>query len=200
MPKPRDYKAEYARRIARGMEKGMSRSQSAGHPRRGETPARLFSFKNPFNAIKETISNIVGEIGSIFRNLPSRAQEPPKNDVIYIEEHDQSGIRILPRWSVGTETNEPNLSDIKNLFQDAEHYRYQPSYAVVICGITEEEYPGKEGETEICLSYRIPRYTMERAMENKENRTLEDLINDVLPPLRTENWLLIQQVQVIDKD
>lgn len=32
MTKPRDYKAEYARRIERGLARGLSRSQARGHP------------------------------------------------------------------------------------------------------------------------------------------------------------------------
>jgi hypothetical protein len=37
MRKPRDYKAEYVRRIARGFVRGLSRSQARGHPRVSET-------------------------------------------------------------------------------------------------------------------------------------------------------------------
>lgn len=33
MAKPRDYAAEYQRRIARGQDRGLSRSQARGHPR-----------------------------------------------------------------------------------------------------------------------------------------------------------------------
>jgi hypothetical protein len=34
--KQRDYKAEYRRRIVRGLKKGLSKSQARGHPRPGE--------------------------------------------------------------------------------------------------------------------------------------------------------------------
>lgn len=37
MSKPRDYKAEYERRIAKGINRGLSRSQARGHPRPTET-------------------------------------------------------------------------------------------------------------------------------------------------------------------
>lgn len=37
MSKPRDYKAEYQRRIAKGLGRGLSRSQARGHPRPTET-------------------------------------------------------------------------------------------------------------------------------------------------------------------
>lgn len=40
MSKKRDYKAEYARRIASGKRRGLSRSQSRGHARPGEKPIR----------------------------------------------------------------------------------------------------------------------------------------------------------------
>lgn len=39
MARQRDYKAEYARRIARGKALGLSRSQARGHPRKGEPAA-----------------------------------------------------------------------------------------------------------------------------------------------------------------
>jgi hypothetical protein len=39
MARKRDYKAEYARRIARGKALGLSRSQARGHPRKGEPSA-----------------------------------------------------------------------------------------------------------------------------------------------------------------
>lgn len=40
MARTRDYKAEYARRKARGLARGLSLSQARGHPAPGETPIR----------------------------------------------------------------------------------------------------------------------------------------------------------------
>ena len=40
MARQRDFKAEYARRIARARRRGLSRSQGRGHARHGEAPAR----------------------------------------------------------------------------------------------------------------------------------------------------------------
>jgi len=48
MRKTRNYKAEYARRIARGSARGLSRSQARGHPKIVETPIR--SAGRPFEA------------------------------------------------------------------------------------------------------------------------------------------------------
>ena len=39
--RPRDYRAEYARRIGRGAMRGLSRSQARGHPRQTEAPLRI---------------------------------------------------------------------------------------------------------------------------------------------------------------
>jgi hypothetical protein len=38
MAKPRDYKAEYARRIQKALEKGYTRTQARGHAKAGEAP------------------------------------------------------------------------------------------------------------------------------------------------------------------
>src|SRR5262245_30044299 len=38
MARQRDYRAEYARRVARSAERGLSRSQARGHARVGEVP------------------------------------------------------------------------------------------------------------------------------------------------------------------
>jgi hypothetical protein len=43
MQKPRNYKAEYARRIASGLARGLSRTQARGHPRVAENLARISS-------------------------------------------------------------------------------------------------------------------------------------------------------------
>lgn len=40
MARQRDYKAEYARRVERGRELGLSRSQARGHPGKGQQPAK----------------------------------------------------------------------------------------------------------------------------------------------------------------
>lgn len=39
-PRKRDYKAEYKRRVAHGITRGLSKSQSRGHPRKDEDGAR----------------------------------------------------------------------------------------------------------------------------------------------------------------
>lgn len=45
MAKTRDYKAEYARRIANAKKRGLSRAQARGHARAGERPIRASKVK-----------------------------------------------------------------------------------------------------------------------------------------------------------
>ncbi len=40
MPRQRDFKAEYQRRIANALKRGLSRSQARGHAKAGEKPVR----------------------------------------------------------------------------------------------------------------------------------------------------------------
>lgn len=46
MPRKRDYKAEYQRRIANAAKRGLSRSQARGHARAGEKPIRTKRVKS----------------------------------------------------------------------------------------------------------------------------------------------------------
>ena len=46
MARNRDFKAEYQRRLARAVERGLSRSQARGHARSGEAPIRPKSLKS----------------------------------------------------------------------------------------------------------------------------------------------------------
>jgi len=58
MPKQRDYKAEYARRLQRGRERGYSKSVSRGHPRKatgevGIKRAREMLLPGPVSLIRD---------------------------------------------------------------------------------------------------------------------------------------------------
>jgi hypothetical protein len=60
MPRTRDYKAEYARRKAKGLARGLSVSQARGHPRAGEvfasgkasTPASTDALESALKALR----------------------------------------------------------------------------------------------------------------------------------------------------
>lgn len=45
----RDYKAEYAKRVERGLKQGLSRSQARGHPKPRETPKRILAKQPKFD-------------------------------------------------------------------------------------------------------------------------------------------------------
>lgn len=201
MAKKRDYKAEYARRIAHGISRGLTRSQAAGHPKKGETKASRIAFVNPFKEMKNTVSEFISNIQKLTSEFPkSTFNFPCKNEIEYVEMHDNSGVQVLPRWSIGSAQCPPKLEDIRSLMSEVTEKRFQRGYAVVICGYLEEEYPGHEGEGIVCLSYRINRMTITRALENKNITSVDKLLDEITSPDRTEQWLEVHMFQVIDKE
>lgn len=205
MAKPRDYKAEYARRIQRGIEKGLSRSQAAGHPKAGELSARIKLTKsfNPFDRMKSIVNDVIGKLDELFGFIPEVEKQKIQNEVEY--EFDQytygkgSGVEPLPAWSIGDEDSPPNLADINYMFKIAKIHRFQKSYAIVICGTTEEPYPGHDS-TEGCLSYRRTRRDIESALTKRHVLTAADFANDLASETQREIWVEVTRFRVIDKD
>ena len=67
--KKRNYKAEYQRRIARGKAQGLSKSQSRGHPRKGEKAASSL-----FERVKQKTRE---DAKHVFGTVPKRNDEHP---------------------------------------------------------------------------------------------------------------------------
>lgn len=199
MAKPRDYKAEYRRRIEKGLARGLTRSQASGHPKEGELPASAVQFVNPFRGIQEAFTKIVDRVREALAPLPKGTGQRKTTEVEYKEQYDQSGITILPRWSIGGEEEEPNIRDARDLWKESVSKRYQGSYTIVVCGSTEEDYPGHDKDN-TCLSYRITRQTAQRAINRSDVKDLADLVNAMLPSKRKENWVDVKQLQILDKD
>lgn len=75
MAKPRDYKAEYARRVRSAEARGLSRSQARGHPRKGEPKAitvrealATIARKNAEGRLRQGEREYEGAIRVIFSN------------------------------------------------------------------------------------------------------------------------------------
>lgn len=199
MAKKRDYKAEYQRRIQSGLARGLTRSQAAGHPKSGEPSASAARLINPFQKMKETVSGFISGLRDALKPLPKSVTSERFNQVEYTDQYDMSGITVLPRWSVGENVNPPTLGDTRELWRTSTLYRYQGAYTIVVCGTTEEDYPGHD-KNNTCLSYRVTRGTINRAMTRKDVNDVADLVNAMLPREREENWLTVYKFQVLDKE
>jgi len=188
MARKRDYKAEYQRRVLRGLEAGKSRTEARGHGREAKP-----LFVNPFKAMQQGINSFIGKYNSAFERV---MHVPGIAGVDYMEREG----RVLPRWYTGNEDNPPNREDLQDLWDEVQDKRPQYGYAITVTGISEEEYPGKEGEVEITLSYRLDRSRIENALRDPSNRTLADVVNKMIPMQSYEKWLVVHQVTFIDKE
>lgn len=203
MAKPRDYKAEYRRRIQSGEARGLSRSQAAGHPKRGELPASSVGFVNPFKEVKESINRFIDNIQKAFgrdENLNLFGPSGKRNQVEYFERVGERGVNTLPRWSIGSMSQPLDLGDLKQLINEARDKRFQNSYTFVVCGYLEETYPGHDPEEPVeCLSYRMTVGKLRFAL-SKSPANATEFINLTLPPHSEEKWLQVNEVQIIDKE
>lgn len=187
----RDYRAEYQRRIDRGLEQGYTRSQAAGHPRRGETPIRgARDLQKFFVDLQNQLQDMLKDAKRVFQYYSEA-----NCTVQYDSGHDS----VLPHWYTGEMNCMPNKRDLEALWSRVRAERPQEFYALWISGTTEEEYPGKEGEFNITLSYRIHWRIIEEAINDKSHRTIVDVINAFLPEERKERWISIDQVAIVNK-
>lgn len=185
----RDYRAEYRRRIERGLARGQSRAQAAGHPRKGEFGVN--SIQNFFKDLQSEMKAMISDIAHIFSSY---------EDASCDTEYDSGHKFVLPHWYVGGGGCVPNRKSLDNLWSRVRQERPQQWYALWITGTTEEEYPGKEGELTITLSYRLHWRVVHEAIDDRSNRTLQDVVNAMLPDDRREQWLSIEQIAIVDKN
>jgi hypothetical protein len=188
----RDYKAEYQRRVAKGLERGYSRAQAAGHPRKGESGVNIF--QNFFKDMQSKLKSMISDVGNIFRDYEEANCEPREE-----AGHKVDKTYVLPHYYVGDAECIPNRKAFENLWNRVRQERIQSFYAFWITGVTEEEYPQKEGELTITLSYRLSWRAVQEALNNRSNRTLADVVNAMIPAEHDERWLSIEQVAIVNK-
>ncbi|MGH8397471.1 MAG: hypothetical protein ACRETA_04410 [Gammaproteobacteria bacterium] len=178
---------KYIKRIRSALKRGRTYQQARGHGR--EEALRL---ENPFVPLKEQLDRMLGRVNAAFEPL---MVVPGYAGVEYYP-----GDRMhRAGWFTGTERRPANRQDFADLFDEANEKRPQNGYAVLVTGITEDEYPGHEGEIVITLSYRLNRSTIEDAIDNRSNMQLKDVVNDMIGP-RDEKWLVVYSVMIVDKE
>lgn len=81
-------------------------------------------------------------------------------------------IRVYPRWY----TDYPDMDCIRELFRQS---GTKQVYAIVICGTPCNEYTGKEGEEQICLSFKIEDRNLRQILSDPNVQSATDFANDV---------------------
>lgn len=105
--KPRDYKAEYAKRVAKGLSSGLTRSQARGHPRPGEA---LKSGVKPLAKYDRQLEAAVKEIrnGKSLTKASKSVGVSAERLRTYLT---RQGIaaKIGGRWRVGKDTRKRSI-------------------------------------------------------------------------------------------
>ena len=110
----RDYKAEYAKRIARGLDQGLSRSQARGHPKPREAPKRVSAKPPKFDRRLEGAFRALKGGQNLTKSARSVHVSPERLRRYIVE----SGIahRQGRRWVIGPDTR----PRIMRMFSDGE--------------------------------------------------------------------------------
>lgn len=150
--------------------------------------------------------------------------EEESKDVVYIPQHYtgytsrsrtgtfyQGSMKVLPRWQIGGTGQHVELRDVKAIL---DRIGYKNRYVIIITGVPEYEYPGKEGENVISLSfplygpdvwnsldYEMGKYDPE---SDEEYGSAEGWINDALQgyqpiPGADYQWAEVQRIDILDQ-
>lgn len=97
MAKPRNYSAEYQRRITNGLARGLSRSQAYGNPHEGELPA---SIKNTPDIKRNWIATKIKEISIDLDLKDNEQRELYKRTVSDYQDWRRGGFNDKERHAV----------------------------------------------------------------------------------------------------
>lgn len=176
---------ERFRNALRGMADGVRRMIGAGE--RAETPppapppAEDIVYETPPPE----------ETGGGFIQMP--VPEPPGTEEHEIDYVPRQGGR-LGYWTV----DQPNLYDVRNIMNVS---GYSPDMIIVIHGVTSVAYPTKSGTVDIYLSYRFNRMDVQDALDDPNNESAEDWINDLVSEgyiPGQDSWDQVWDIKVVD--
>lgn len=122
----------------------------------------------------------------------------------------QGTMRVLPRWHIGGYGQHVTLRDTKAILDEI---GYKQRYVVLVTGVPEYEYPGKEGENVITLSfplfgqdvwdsldYQMQQYDPD---SDEEYGTAEGWINYLLQGYEINGmdfqWTDVQSIDILDQ-
>lgn len=147
---------------------------------------------NPLKRAAKRVRNATGRIQKLMGQQPAYSYQSERA-APYFEPKQGRGAA---RWSVGDEYEKPNAKDLYFMYNVAG--RYRKGIAIVVTGITEGDYPGKEGEPYVTLSARVNTRVMNNALENPNNKDAKDIINQVFSRAHKNiEWTTVYKVSIV---
>lgn len=136
--------------------------------------------------------------------------QPPEEEVEITETTEEEGgciegyypgrvegrrVRVKPRWYVYN----PDLDCLRRMLDTVPRFTF---YTIVVCGVPSNEYPGKEGESRICLGYVRHRNVVIQSAYGYTTTSAVDFaneINNLDPNRQLEGWESVDTIAIIDK-
>ena len=126
-------------------------------------------------------------------HIPERREiEDLDENPHYIGRHG----RVLPRWKLGDETNPPGAEGLREMIHDARGGRRKLSF--VVTGVFFDDYPRKEGQHVITLSYSFGVHSSINQLESGDYETAQDWLNDMLEGTG-HHWEDVHSIDIIDR-